>query len=735
MPKKNRRPSQKERNKTTTQETPGVKTSDKSVLDEPKAIDALSLAVPNEEEITFAKEHPVSASSLVLSMPGLVQGASSVRMSSSSSVQQSFSSITSSRYSAQSTSSTEGVRFSSSSRQSFMSEFNGSFSELDSPNKVAQACLQFSDTAQSSMDDSPFSAHSNSEVYSRAFMSVGKSFDGSGKQTVEGALAQIKKTPKKRKVSTDSSVMHVLNSGKFGGYKINEVIHETTVLNQKSESIMKEVVRKKDELRHVIVEEVKKPVVPLRESNEENRISIGEEDILDENEYMSILREYKSQGSGHLSPVSSAELPEDEKVSPEKSKEHEDPVVIECFPPPPVPKEETDFSNEEPKLVISVAKANINEMQSFKPRNLRPKLSSSSSSSVDSEDNENDPIYANQNSQPDQELLSKLSGYKVYSYPAVLSKDNIEAGMVGFSHFINGITTLSSDLQSGLKVAVFRYDTPELIPLESLSADVGFFVYEFGFSSVQAVLVSKDDLPVKCSIVPVTLCNSLYLATVVGGSKYFNRVLPKKARKCGYEKQVVLKHGVPHQLHILDMKERHVSGNLTLKDHSYYCLSQLKIGNIKDYVDIVIEDTNKAVVQTTLSLYNIGRINKEIVKYERKQENWELMNCENIPLDAPKKGRVSNMEPLFNLARTDQLSHAQMKSILLHLEIDQEFKDVDTLEALKQCLNTWKKQQDARASIGRLVSVLQLADVALHTVAEEILQNIANTNLGIYFAA
>jgi len=735
MPKKNRRPSQKERNKTTTQETPGVRTSDKSVLDEPKAIDALSLTVPNEEEITFAKEHPVSASSLVLSMPGLVQEASSVRMSSSSSVQQSFSSITSSRYSAQSTSSTEEVRFSSSSRQSFMSDFEGSFSELDSPNKVAQACLQFSNSAQSSLDDSPFSAQSNSEVYSQAFMSVGKSFDGSGKQTVEGALAQIKKTPKKRKVSTDSSVMHVLNSGKFGGYKINEVIHETTVLNQESESIMKEVVRKKDELRHVIVEEVKKPVIPLKESSEVNRISIGEEDILDEDEYMSILREYKSQGSGHLSPVSSAEPSEDEKVSPEKSKEHEEPVVIECFFPSPVPKEENNFSNEEPKLVIPVAKANINDMQSFKARNLRPKLSSSSSSSVDSEDNENDPIYANNNNQPDQELLSKLSGYKVYSYPAVLSKDNIEAGMVGFSHFINGITTLSSDLQSGLKVAVFRYDTPELIPLESMSADMGFFVYEFGFSSVKAVLVSKDDLPVKCSIVPVTLCNSLYLATVVGGSKYFNRVLPKKARKCGYEKQVVLKRGVAHQLHILEMIERHVSGNLTLKDHSYYCLSQLKIGNIKDYLDIVIEDTDKAVVQTTLSLYNIGRINKEIVKYERKQENWELMNCENIPLDAPKKGRVSNMEPLFNLARTDQLSHAQMKSILLHLEIDQEFKDVDTLEALKQCLNTWKKQQDARASLGRLVSVLQLADVALHTVAEEILQNIANTNLGIYFAA
>ena len=735
MPKKNRRPSQKERNKTTTQETPGVKTSDNSVLDEPKAVDALSLAVPNEKEITIAKEHPVSASSLVLSMPGLMQGASSVTMSSSSTVQKSFSSVTSSRYSAQSTSSTEEVHFASSSRQSFKSEFEGSFSELDSPNKVAQACLQFSDSPQSSMDDSPFSGQSNSEVYSQAFMSVGKSFDGSGKQTVEGAQAQIKKTPKKRKVSTDSSVMHVLNSGKFGGYKINEVIHETTLLNQESESIMKEVVRKKDELKHVIVEEVKRPVFPLRQSNEENRISIGEEEILDEDEYMSILREYKSQGSGHSSPVSRAEPSEDEKVSPEKSKEHEEPVVIECFSPFPVPKEETDFGNEEPKLVIPVAKANINEMQSFKARNPRPKLSSGSSSSIDSEDNENDPIYANNNNQPDQELLSKLSGYKVYSYPAVLSKDNIETGMVGFSHYINGITTLSSDLRSGLTVAVFRYDAPELIPLESLSADMGFFVYEFGFSSVRAVLVSKDDLPVKCSIVPVTLCNSLYLATVVGGSKYFNRVLPKNTRKCGYEKRVVLKRGVAHQLHILDMKERHVSGNLTLKDHSYYCLSNLKIGNIKDYLDIVIEDKDTAVVQTTLSLYNIGRINKEIVKYERKQESWEVMNWENIPLDAPKKGRVSNMEPLFNLARSDQLSHAQMKSILLHLEIDQEFKDVDTLEALKQCLNTWKKQQDARASIGRLVSVLQLADVALHTVAEEILQNIANTNLGIYFAA
>ena len=735
MPKKNRRPSQKERNKTTTQETPGEKTSDNSVLDEPKAVDALSLAVPNEKEITIAKEHPVSASSLVLSMPGLMQGASSVTMSSSSTVQKSFSSVTSSRYSAQSTSSTEEVHFASSSRQSFKSEFEGSFSELDSPNKVAQACLQFSDSPQSSMDDSPFSGQSNSEVYSQAFMSVGKSLDGSGKQTVEGAQAQIKKTPKKRKVSTDSSVMHVLNSGKFGGYKINEVIHETTLLNQESESIMKEVVRKKDELKHVIVEEVKRPVFPLRQSNEENRISIGEEEILDEDEYMSILREYKSQGSGHASPVSRAEPSEDEKVSPEKSKEHEEPVVIECFSPFPVPKEETDFGNEEPKLVIPVAKANINEMQSFKARNPRPKLSSGSSSSIDSEDNENDPIYANNNNQPDQELLSKLSGYKVYSYPAVLSKDNIEAGMVGFSHYINGITTLSSDLRSGLTVAVFRYDAPELIPLESLSADMGFFVYEFGFSSVRAVLVSKDDLPVKCSILPVTLCNSLYLATVVGGSKYFNRVLPKKTRKCGYEKRVVLKRGVAHQLHILDMKERHVSGNLTLKDHSYYCLSNLKIGNIKDYLDIVIEDKDTAVVQTTLSLYNIGRINKEIVKYERKQESWELMNWENIPLDAPKKGRVSNMEPLFNLARSNQLSHAQLKSILLHLEIDQEFKDVDTLEALKQCLNTWKKQQDARASIGRLVSVLQLADVALHTVAEEILQNIANTNLGIYFAA
>ena len=290
MPKKNRRPSQKERNKTTTQETPGEKTSDNSVLDEPKAVDALSLAVPNEKEITIAKKHPVSASSLVLSMPGLLQGASSVTMSSSSTVQKSFSSVTSSRYSAQSTSSTEEVHFATSSRQSFKSEFEGSFSELDSPNKVAQACLQFSDSPQSSMDDSPFSGQSNSEVYSQAFMSVGKSFDGSGKQTVEVAQAQIKKTPKKRKVSTDSSVMHVLNSGKFGGYKINEVIHETTLLNQESESIMKEVVRKKDELKHVIVEEVKRPVFPLRQSNEENRISIGEEEILDEDEYMSILR-------------------------------------------------------------------------------------------------------------------------------------------------------------------------------------------------------------------------------------------------------------------------------------------------------------------------------------------------------------------------------------------------------------------------------------------------------------
>ena len=111
------------------------------------------------------------------------------------------------------------------------------------------------------------------------------------------------------------------------------------------------------------------------------------------------------------------------------------------------------------------------------------------------------------------------------------------------------------------------------------------------------------------------------------------------------------------------------------------------------------------------------------------------MNSEDLLLGAPKKGRISNLEPLFNLARAEQLSHAQLKSILVHLGIDQDVEDVDTLEALKQCLNTWKKQQDARASIGRLVTVLQLADVALHTVAAEILQNIANTNLGIHYVA
>ena len=222
---------------------------------------------------------------------------------------------------------------------------------------------------------------------------------------------------------------------------------------------------------------------------------------------------------------------------------------------------------------------------------------------------------------------------------------------------------------------------------------------------------------------------------MVGGAKYFNRVIPKKIRKSGYEKQAVLKVGVDHTVHILDKNEKQSVGNLRLQGNNYYCLSLINRGNIKDYLDILVDDTENAVVRTTLNLYNIGRINKEILSYERKQESWELMNSEDLLLGAPKKGRISNLEPLFNLARAEQLSHAQLKSILVHLGIDQDVEDVDTLEALKQCLNTWKKQQDARASIGRLVSVLQLADVALHTVAAEILQNIANTNLGIHYVA
>ena len=64
------------------------------------------------------------------------------------------------------------------------------------------------------------------------------------------------------------------------------------------------------------------------------------------------------------------------------------------------------------------------KLQSFQFKNSRKKDSYSSNSSNDCEEKENSRFGADVNNHYEHELFSMLSGYKVYSYPTVLSNDN-----------------------------------------------------------------------------------------------------------------------------------------------------------------------------------------------------------------------------------------------------------------------------------------------------------------------
>jgi hypothetical protein len=53
--------------------------------------------------------------------------------------------------------------------------------------------------------------------------------------------------------------------------------------------------------------------------------------------------------------------------------------------------------------------------------------------------------------------------------------------------------------------------------------------------------------------------------------------------------------------------------------------------------------------------------------------------------------------------------------------------------SLKSAITTWKAEKGVLANLEHLTIILQQAEVALNNVAKEILQNVANTNLGIHF--
>ena len=55
------------------------------------------------------------------------------------------------------------------------------------------------------------------------------------------------------------------------------------------------------------------------------------------------------------------------------------------------------------------------------------------------------------------------------------------------------------------------------------------------------------------------------------------------------------------------------------------------------------------------------------------------------------------------------------------------------ITALKTAISNWKAEKGVLGNLEQLTSILQLAEVALSTAAQEILQNVANTKLGIHF--
>jgi len=331
-------------------------------------------------------------------------------------------------------------------------------------------------------------------------------------------------------------------------------------------------------------------------------------------------------------------------------------------------------------------------------------------------------------------LLGFLSGVEVYSHPVTMS--SIPDNNFELSHYLD-IKKLSASQISTIKVMVivdqYTSETYDVVEVKTTNVIFKCPNLEHQYRDITLLVVSElDRLPVHAQIFPV-VSNTLAIGVSVGNPKHLARYLNKKLRKCGYEKQVTIQKGASV---VITNHATSTTWTIPFSAHQEFSFS----GNseyllpTRDFMDVSIMQDEKVVTSSTVSFYNLERLKKEIGAFRMKPESWAVMPFSESYPDMDIKGWSSNLEPLYHLARSSRLTTKQFKALLKHLEIEnQDLDNLSMITALKTAISNWKAEKGVLGNLDQLTSILQLAEVALSTAAQEILQNVANTRLGIHF--
>jgi len=332
-------------------------------------------------------------------------------------------------------------------------------------------------------------------------------------------------------------------------------------------------------------------------------------------------------------------------------------------------------------------------------------------------------------------IASFLSGFEAYSHPLIIN--NIQNTTMEISHDLE-TKNMSSDEKKTIRVVIIidNYTSETCDVLEVRKSTIVFKCPEIQqWREITIVVVSElKNLSVHAQIFPI-ISSTLAIGISLGNPKYLSRYLNKRLRKCGYEKQATVQKGIP-VLVTSNLSGSSTSWTIPFTSYQEFSFSENSdyIIPTKDFMDVSIVQEEKVVSSTTVSFYNLERIKREIGSYRVKPESWALMPFHDKYPDMNVEGWSSNLEPLFHLARSARLSSTQFKALLKQLDIEtQDNDDSSMVMSLKSAITTWKAEKGVLANLEHLTIILQQAEVALNNVAKEILQNVANTNLGIHF--
>lgn len=349
-------------------------------------------------------------------------------------------------------------------------------------------------------------------------------------------------------------------------------------------------------------------------------------------------------------------------------------------------------------------------------------------------------------------LHSQLAGLHLYSQVyRILEASTTECGRTFyiFRHYLH-LPSMTRDEVDSLKVAACcDSDQEDIEFIDPLYIDDDFVVVEQKMFAWFLVVSDFANLPVRVNFVPfmqrIPGPSPIFICPLPRGRHHISKLLSENPgwRKCGYEEPSVIRKGLVYNFSTDVWGQKQNIGTMRIETWGHdtkWVVYKPEMFKPQNFIEstLTVDETDEFVFSGPLSLYDRLRVDVEVPFYQKKVTSWEIATIDQAILaDLPPYGRVSNLEPFFAYVRAGRLSLAQLKAILTHLGYS-DGPDPSTAIAenkiaslVQSYLQDWKEKNGSQATLVEFLSVLRMADVALASIAMEIIQNISNSKCGI----